>query len=110
MAPRVLHFGSAQLLWECRRGLLCERFPETFPDFMNRLTATTFKSMDISKRRPNTRGKRYISEVPQGKNSDLIVFRLWTTLVAAYSGCQLTFGSDKAIALSGIAKVMRNVF
>lgn len=110
MAPRVLHFGSAQLFWECRRGLLCERFPETFPDFMNRLTATTFKSMDISKRRPNKRGKRHISEVPQGKNSDLIVVHLWTTVVAAYSGCQLTFGSDKAIALSGIAKVMRDVF
>src|SRR2546421_346148 len=74
MAPRVLHFGSAQLFWECRRGLLCERFPETFPGFMHRLTATTFKSMDISKRRPNKRGKRHISEVPQGKNSDLIVF------------------------------------
>ena len=80
MAPRVLHFGSGQLFWECRKGLLCERFPKTFPDFMNRLTATTFKSLDIAKRRPNKRGLHHISEVPPGKNSDLIMVHLWTTV------------------------------
>ena len=109
LCPRVLHFGSRQLLWECRRGVLCERFPDILPDFMARLTSTKFKSFDMANRKSIKPGLMN-SEVPQGKNSDLVIFNLWSSVVRAYSETQLTFTSDKAIALSGIAKVMRNIF
>jgi hypothetical protein len=109
LSPRVLHFGSGQLFWECRRGVLCERFPDSLPDWMARLTSTKFKSFDMANRKSNKPGLM-ISEVPQGKNSDLVIFHLWSSVVRAYSETQLTFNSDKAIALSGIAKVMRDTF
>lgn len=109
LPPRVLHFGSGQLFWECRRGVLCERFPHSLPEFMAKFTSTKFKSAVMVNRESKEEGMM-INEVPQGKNRDLVIFRLWSNIVRAYSETQLTFKSDKAIALSGIAKVMRNTF
>ena len=110
LAPRVLHFGSRQLFWECKRGLSCERYPDNLPDYMYRLLSTTFKSLDMSKRRTNKSGLKYASDVPQGPNSDLVIYNLWTRIARAYSSTQLSFVQDKAIALSGIAKAMQDTF
>lgn len=110
LAPRVLHFGPTQLLWECRRAIVCERFPKTIPEFMHRVSATKFKSLDITTRRPLKKRVSHMSQMPLGRNSDLIVFNLWMEVAVTYAHCQLSFGSDKAVALSGIAKVMCDYF
>jgi len=44
---RVLHFAAGQMFWECRKGVLCERFPQSLPESMSKMTSITFKSFDI---------------------------------------------------------------
>ena len=52
LAPRILHFGSKQLFWECKRGLMCERFPRGVPDVLRKLSVNTFKSLDMLTLKP----------------------------------------------------------
>lgn len=32
LAPRVLHFGQTQVIWECRELSACELYPHGLPD------------------------------------------------------------------------------
>jgi hypothetical protein len=106
LAPRVLHFGPTQLFWECRGSLFCERFPKQLPEFTNKYSAMYFKSLDITRRAPS---KPHMNQVSIQKNLDRFKYHLWYDMVLKYSKCQLTFGKDKALAISGVAKMMRDI-
>jgi hypothetical protein len=82
LAPRTVHFGFDQLLWECHRLAACEECPEELYD-ASRPAQLPLKGLDRRQHRA-----------------------AWTELVTAYSKCQLTFPSDKLIAIGGIAKKM----
>ena len=103
LAKRVLHFSSTQLLWECKHGVLCERYPRTLPKYMQSLGPATFKSLDKAY-------KDIIRPTAQGAKPHPTAFSLWKKVMEAYSRSILTFSSDKMIALSGIAKIARETF
>lgn len=109
LAPRVLHFGSKQLFWECKQGLLCERFPDSMPDALRALSVNTFKSLNMLTLKPKS-GRITFDQILHGPNGHINIFALWKKVVGAYSQTHLTFKSDKVIALSGIAKYMRDLF
>jgi hypothetical protein len=105
LSPRILHFGSRQLFWECSRGVLCERFPITLPSCMRGTRAANFSSLEYAY------GKRvqYVSAEGLGDPEAVETggsYSVWTNIVSAYSSSALTFPTDKLIALSGIAKIM----
>jgi hypothetical protein len=85
LSPRVLHFGSNQLIWECRKETLCERYPKTLPP-----SPKQHKNFKRLARQGGTGGE-------------------WFELVRTYSECQLTYASDKALAISGVAKKMQKI-
>jgi hypothetical protein len=78
LAPRTLHCSRSQLFWECNSTTACEAFPQKFPD--------TLKYDDFQLPKP------------------CISRFYWPTIVKLYSRCLLTFGKDKLVAISGIAK------
>ncbi|MCJ1384723.1 hypothetical protein MMC17_007841 [Xylographa soralifera] len=99
LAPRVLHFGSSQLYWECRALEACETFPDGFP---NVLTGPRYKSLHpfdpaMQPVNPST-GMLHWSE------TITTAFHVWDRVVAAYTSGTLSYSTDKLVAISGIAR------
>jgi hypothetical protein len=76
LAPRVLNF-SKQLAWECSKELLCESVPDRVP-------------------------AEYIWNYHNAKRAGNL--DNWMDIVQQYTKLQLTFQSDRLIAISGIAQ------
>jgi hypothetical protein len=97
LSPRVLHFDSDQLVWECNELTACERFPVGIGDLVPprlRLRAR-FEAV-------------FRSAVETGlKGRDMV--EIWKPIVRAYSACKLTKSSDRLIALHGVAMKIKNV-
>lgn len=75
LSPRSLHFSQDQVYWECRQERFAELFPRAPPGALKIL--------------------------PQ---FELDTYQTWRRIVEKYSKCQLTFFSDKLIAISGLAR------
>jgi hypothetical protein len=78
LAPRMLHFTSTQVFWECFENVACEVFPEGFPE----------QRADVEK---YFRKKHFVEW-------------MWPEVVELYSKCKLTYSSDKMVAISGLAQ------
>ncbi|OBT61835.1 hypothetical protein VE03_08808 [Pseudogymnoascus sp. 23342-1-I1] len=78
LSPRMLHFSKTGLFWECRHCDASETFPEGCPAFEH---GHIFH-----------RDRKPISEI-------------WDTIISLYTGSQLTFASDKMVAISGLAQM-----
>ncbi|KAF8849325.1 HET-domain-containing protein, partial [Acephala macrosclerotiorum] len=76
LAHRTLHFGSGGLFWECASKVACEYLPDGIPK-------------DV---------QREIARPRQTFQED------WVTILHLYSKSQLTYKSDKLVALAGIAR------
>ncbi|KXX80360.1 hypothetical protein MMYC01_203265 [Madurella mycetomatis] len=81
MSPRVVHFLRHEVAWECGQSTLCQ--------------CTAIKP---------TRKSEYRQALMQSTPS--AVAEEWRRLVQVYSCLELSFGSDKLPALSGLAKQM----
>ena len=98
LAPRVLHFGKDQLMWECREMEACEAFPHGLRDSFEQYGAH-FKGNS-----PSLHGKGMQQEIGNQRSN---VYCLSESLLEAYTQCQLTKEEDKFVAFSGIAKYMQ---
>lgn len=98
MSPRILHFSKKQIFWDCATISACETFRGGLP-------------------RPLDTGStdRYWRHKLQDV-SDLNVFlptiidqsleQFWRNAIRTYSMCQLSFSSDKLIAIWGIVRFL----
>lgn len=83
LAHRALHFSADELFWECREHIACETFPDGYP--MSTVHRThRFPSRD-----------------------DLAG---WCRAISIYSKADLTYPSDKLIAISGVARNFQERF
>ena len=105
LAPRVLHFGNRQLLWECHELDAAEKYPLGLPPVLSKSAYTSFKGLDSEVDGKNLRISAGIDPDPRFN-----AYQLWSKVVNAYSNGLLTKPDDKMIALSGIAKEMQSVF
>jgi hypothetical protein len=109
ISPRSLHFGTKQIFWECREMEACEVFPNGLPRQICRSNAKKFLSGlssagpwgHSSSRYPKTRVAAKLSRLQKSRTR-------WYQLVDAYTKRCLTRGSDKLIAIAGLAAVMRD--
>lgn len=90
LAPRVLHFGPKQLIWECQEKLLCERHPNRLPPDVKVDRSRNIKEAFIKDGMPKRPFETY-----------------WEDLVAEYTRASITIPSDKSVAFSGIVKHMQ---
>ena len=101
LSPRVLHFGSHQVFWECREQRASDRTPE---------------SLDVGKQSHVLEGGRtrlwklFIGDIQfrHGRDPYEDLLREWYDTLRIYSTCQLTYASDKLVAISGLANDMRS--
>lgn len=95
-AQRVLHFGQQQLAWECRELDAMEVFPKGF-------RANTYNLLSKQKQGLLWRATdREASPETKWKS-----YGLWREMVQHYSTCCFTDPGDRLVALSGIAKCVR---
>ncbi|KAK2009231.1 HET-domain-containing protein [Colletotrichum eremochloae] len=93
LAPRVLHFGKRQLAWECNELTALEMFPKGLPSFLLPQSKSNILST-------------LTGDESRGDNASRNFREAWRFLVGQYSRCELTYGKDKLIAFSGVAKML----
>ncbi|CZR53734.1 uncharacterized protein PAC_03614 [Phialocephala subalpina] len=92
LSPRVLHFGSNQISWECYEHFACEAFPNGTHDF------------DMHKKSKH-------DHPPLAACTEVWeLMQQWPAIVLAFCRCDLTMPKDKLVALSGIAKTIQGRF
>ncbi|KAM5371636.1 hypothetical protein ACJZ2D_007916 [Fusarium nematophilum] len=104
LAPRILHFGKRQLIWECCEKDAAEVYPDGLPLALSTSSDTGFKRLDSSDY--IGRVGRYRDREADGNSAPHL---LWLRIVELYTASALTVPSDKLIACSGIAKRMAEI-
>jgi len=84
-APRTLFFGASGVFWQC---LECEA-DEGYP-------------LGTKSKAPNL--KKLVSSCLS--SGDFNVRKTWRAIRERYTGCKLTYASDKLVAISGIARLL----
>lgn len=86
LSPRIVHFSRNQLFWECHELNASERFPGGIPS------------------RYDSSEQRHLlhNELPEKDPRKLL--EIWHSIVAEYTSANLTYGSDKLVAVSALAK------
>ncbi|KAK1711538.1 heterokaryon incompatibility protein [Colletotrichum acutatum] len=97
LSPRVLYFGQRQILWECQQKEDAEIYPEGLLIDLSRFPSP-FKGF----------GHNQIGWKPRD-HGDLSKYQYWCNIVNAYTRAKLTFPVDKLIALSAVAKTVREL-
>jgi hypothetical protein len=101
LAPRILHFAEKQIFWDCPSLSGCETLPGGLPQPMDSLAGPD----------RHWRGRLQVSEdsqEPLAGAIDQSMASFWKTAIGKYTSCNLTKGSDKLIAMWGIAKLVRD--
>jgi Heterokaryon incompatibility protein (HET) len=101
LSPCNLHFGSTQVYWECRQHLACEAYLMALPEI--------FELGDCYGLDPDGGGAHIRESHGLQPDSALDNYTLWGHIVATYTKGELSFGSDKLVAISGIAEQMQKV-
>lgn len=104
LAPRILHFGRRQLIWECCEKDAAEIYPDGLPLSLSTSSETRFKQLSSSDY--ISRVGRYRHRQADGISAPHL---LWFRIVELYTASALTVPSDKLIACSGIVKRMAEI-
>ncbi|KAI0887732.1 HET-domain-containing protein [Annulohypoxylon maeteangense] len=108
LSARNLYFGTQQVFWECCTTNCCETVPAG--PLLTYITRSTTGLDAMSSKSARFAWKRLIDASNSGLREDrgLLANLLleWSAAVQAYSTCNLTYSSDKLIALSGLANDM----
>jgi len=99
LSTRILHYTTHELVWECRRGILCECQAHDFPPTAELpLPEKTFSEQGDDEGVDLTRG----DEDPRTGNP----FVAWQRGLASYTQRNITYPPDRLPALSGVASVV----
>lgn len=105
LSPRILHFGTQQLFWECHEMEACESFPDGLPESPDPLTFIVRTGLKRIKPPILSDGLQNATDnVLSGSRLDGYAY--WDGIVDVYTRSSLTRQEDKLIALSGIAQEM----
>ena len=105
LSGRLLHFGTEDVFWQCARTLECQSYPEesawvtteSFPKGRCALDATV-SGVDASR-------QCAVHVRLALRWNALENFReMWQNIVPVYNRCDLTFDSDKLVAIGGLAR------
>ena len=112
LSPRILHFGSEQLFWECTSNQACETFPASYPTHIsNKRPQLPFKNRTLARdtgsdaNRQN--GQEVIKEDDDEDEETLFHRKLlsqWIEIYEDYTRRQITYDSDRIPAFAGIAE------
>lgn len=123
LSPRLLHFSTNQILWDCATLSASEVFPKGLPEPLDHHVPSTDRhwrerlqttaTINIATSPPPSTSNSQPSSSPSffaGAAAADSLDAFWASAVRSYTACQLTFGRDKAIAVWGVAKVVRDAW
>lgn len=112
LAPRILHFASREIFWECNHMRASETFPDGLP---KQYSVPQQKNLlDSYVREKNAQAGVVVEATSLGRFLDKLVIiprgdesplDLWTLIVEDYSATQLTYATDKLVAVSALAEI-----
>lgn len=104
LAPRVLHMTGTQFYWQCYDLTACESYPQGIPPDLKPEEVPR----DILCYAVHHVGSE-LSDIYSNPTSDPLgeLQRLWRGILERYTRCNLTYTSDKLVALAGLTKVMQ---
>ncbi|KAI8623411.1 heterokaryon incompatibility protein-domain-containing protein [Xylariaceae sp. FL1651] len=104
LSRRNLHFCPQEVLFECCETAACERYPDglPLPEFSG--DAPLPKIFEWPKN--NSYVNSLMERWKYASSRAEIALSIWSDVVTQYSSCQLTFASDKLVAVSGIARYL----
>jgi hypothetical protein len=94
LSPRILHFGTVDLIWECNQDMACY-CGFYIPQYMHNNISNPVKP----------RHAAFIRADSKLGNEDSAVH--WIHLIQAYTIMDLTYRSDRLPAIAGVAKQFR---
>ena len=103
LSRKTIHFGTRQLYWECFEFEASEVYPCGFPRAMV-VHNVKLRVPWLERLQWNDDYDDWGHERPYMDTESALAY--WQVVVEAYSLGQLTFASDKMIALSGLASIM----
>ena len=114
LAPRILHFSSSELFWECNHMRASETFPDRLPtQYIIPKQKNLLYSYSRQKRADFTgrHGEVFVGAISLGRLLNAFIYKgdnspldLWTLVVEDYSLAQLTYATDKLVAISALAE------
>jgi hypothetical protein len=121
LAPRVLHFGAQQMLWECATLDACETFPDGLIDLTWSAGHTGFKRLDafLSTMAENLLDISSAAGLPEPRADNATtentvlhdkLLQHWCGTVESYTRTSLTVDNDKLIAFAGVAEMMSGLY
>ena len=100
LSPRTLQFGRRGISWECHELTTDETFIESIP-----VSRLEYRETKLKEEFAQLRQCYLPATASEGKRS--YFSRVWHEIVKTYSELELTFPSDKLIALSGVTDEIR---
>lgn len=109
LSPCVLLFAKDQVYWECSELMASESCPSGLPTYFS---TPKFTWSSIAQARCPTSSPSGLAVQSESSlfkpgatpNENRQQMNVWNSVVLAYSYGQLTFGSDKLVAVSGLAR------
>ena len=110
LAPRTVHFLSQRVMWECRTEVLCEADPagRLLGNDHPRRRRSTVPALATLSPPPLTTVPAGESVSPSRRNEECL--RKWNSAVELYTRANLTYQTDKLIAIAGIAKNLESMW
>ncbi|KAG0645597.1 hypothetical protein D0Z07_8631 [Hyphodiscus hymeniophilus] len=105
LAPRVVHFASRQLYWECHQHDCCETYPRGIPSV---ITQTRDGLTSLKNSNPALSSDEF-----KGQTGTMLEEKAaiaWGKIISTFSNCKLTQEGDKLVAVSGLAKATMKIF
>jgi ankyrin repeat protein len=96
-SPRTIHFGRAQVFWECRTKMLSETFPHRISPIMKFFNGKRIVG-----------AKEGFLERIKDIHGDYNRLEYWFSIVKHYNKLKLTKEEDRLAALSGVAQAIRD--
>jgi len=113
LAPRVLHFAASEIYWECNHMRASETYPDGLPaQYIIPKQKNLLYNYSRQEKANLAHPKDTLTEaISLGKflgtwinQSDNTPLDLWTLIVEDYSSAQLTYATDKLVAISALAQ------
>ncbi|KAK0622484.1 heterokaryon incompatibility protein-domain-containing protein [Immersiella caudata] len=112
LSRRNLHFTRRQVFWECPEKARCEsiselRFPEGTP--FGHIDDSDIKALHWQPG-PSTHRESFAEPEPHAADcppQNSAVYEKWNGIVRVYTRADLTFASDKLVALGGVSRQIK---
>ncbi|KAE8452608.1 hypothetical protein EG329_013867 [Mollisiaceae sp. DMI_Dod_QoI] len=108
LSPRVLHFTSSQIFFECQKTRRCELYPEGLPSRCSEVHEYFSPEIVLKDGAMYLKGRFGLLHSSRANEDEDFkkesAFTLWYRIVEAYTLCQLTYETDRLIAIAGLAR------